>query len=122
MKRKILVIEDDASTREILREWLELNGYEVITAEDGYEGIMLLKKYAFFDLVITDFRMPKMTGIQVIQWIKIWIKQRYPNIKTILITGDDMRLVKDASADKIIAKPFDFAKLKKTINNLLYVH
>lgn len=118
MKKKILVIEDNVNLREILKDCLEINNYKVEIARNGQEGIMLLKKQ-WFDLVITDFRMPKMNGIEVIRWIK----QRDPKVKTILISGDDMVFVepvaKAAGADYIFAKPFDFSSLKKIINKLL---
>lgn len=120
MKKKILVVEDNKSLRELLKEYLELNGYEVMVARDGQEGMMLLKKsFDDFDLIITDFRMPKMNGIEVIRFIK----QRDPTIKTILVTGEDMRLVapvaEAAGADKVMAKPVDFSYLQKTVKELL---
>jgi len=122
MKRKILVVEDNGSMREILSTLLQGEGYEVEIAKDGQEGMMLLKKnFNGFDLIITDFRMPKMNGIEVIRWVK----QRDSKIKTVLISGDDMRLVepvaKAAGADKVIPKDsnFSLAYISKTVKELL---
>lgn len=122
MKKKILVVDDNESMREILQEWLELQGYETETAKDGQEGMMLLKKsFDDFDLVITDFRMPKLNGIELIRWVK----QRGQNKKIILLSGDDMRLVypaaKNAGADKVISKDFNFSlhDISRTIQELL---
>lgn len=119
--RKILVVEDNDSLREILQEHLELNGYEVMTGVNGQEGIMFLKKYSDFDLVITDFRMPKINGIEVIKFVR----QSNPKIKIILLSGDDMRLVYPAAelagADKIILKDFNFSldSISRAIKQLL---
>lgn len=121
MKKKILVIEDNESLRKILKEYLELNGYEVMVARDGQEGIILLKKYSDFDLVITDFQMPKANGIEIIKFIR----QRDSKIKIILLSGDDMRIVfpagMNAGADKVISKDFGFSlnSFSQTIQELL---
>lgn len=119
-KKRILVIEDNESMREMLKEYLELQGYEVETAGNGKEAIPILKRQGF-DLVITDFNMPEINGIGVIKFIK----QRDPDtkIKIILLSAEDMRLVfpqaKNAGADKVLPKPLDFPHFQKTIKELL---
>ena len=56
-KGKILIVEDEKSMREVLKILLEGEGYEVMTASDGLEGIAHLDK-DIFDLVVTDVKMP----------------------------------------------------------------
>ncbi|MBI5641135.1 MAG: sigma-54-dependent Fis family transcriptional regulator [Nitrospirae bacterium] len=68
-KGKILVIEDEKSMREVLRILLEEEAYEVTTASDGLEGIEHLKS-SIFDLVITDVKMPKADGFEVLASVK----------------------------------------------------
>lgn len=121
MKKKILVIEDNDSLREILKNYLESSGYEVMAGADGQEGIMLLKKHPDFNLVITDFRMPKANGIEIIKFIR----QRDPDVKIVLLTGGDMRIVfpagMNAGANKVISKDFGFSlnHFSQTIQELL---
>lgn len=120
MKKKILVIEDDESMREILTILLQEEGYEVETARDGQEAILILGKQ-WFDLVITDFNMPEINGIGVIKFIR----KRDSNIKIILISGEDMKLMypaaKNAGADKVIPKNFDLklSYISKAVKELL---
>lgn len=120
MKRKILVVEDEKNFREFLKILIESWGhYEVSTAQDGQEAASIIQRDIGIDLVITDFRMPKMNGIEVIRFIKQW----NPAIKTILLTGEDMQLMapaaKAAGADKVLSKPVNFQDFQRTIRRFL---
>src|SRR5438045_608763 len=69
MSKRILVIEDDDETRELLRLALEKRGYEVTVAEDGvrgYDTALFLKP----DLIVTDIRMPGADGVHVIRRVR----------------------------------------------------
>ncbi|HTE31526.1 MAG TPA: response regulator [Chryseolinea sp.] len=69
MKKKILVVEDTFEALDNLRELLELEGFEVVTAANGAEA--MYKFYLFTpDIVITDLRMPKMDGFTFIEKLK----------------------------------------------------
>ena len=63
---KILVVEDKESLAQMLRETLELEGYEVIVANDGAEGIKRIKD-SKVDLVLTDMKLPKKDGLSVLK-------------------------------------------------------
>jgi DNA-binding response OmpR family regulator len=82
VKRKVLVVDDDATTREFLRAVLEHGGYEVVLAEDGVSGV---EKAASEkpDLVITDGLLPKLHGFRVCKAIK----ELDSPPKVILLTG-----------------------------------
>ena len=82
MKRKILVVDDDVTTRDFLRAVLEQGGYEVVLAEDGIGGV---EKAASEkpDLVITDGLLPKLHGFRVCKAIK----ELDSPPKVILLTG-----------------------------------
>ncbi|MCA0387219.1 MAG: response regulator [Bacteroidetes bacterium] len=67
--RKILVVDDSLTVREVERKLLENNGYSVTTAVDGVDGFNSLQREDF-DLVITDVDMPRMNGIQLVEKIK----------------------------------------------------
>jgi two-component system response regulator YesN len=62
--KRILVVDDDISTTESISSYLIENGYEVIIASNGSEGLELVKKFNP-DLLITDIRMPKLNGLEL---------------------------------------------------------
>ena len=84
---RIMVVDDDAFIRGLLRRMLELKGYEVVEANNGYEG---LQQYhaAPTDLVITDIQMPVMDGLQMITELR----GTFPTAKIIAISGEKSRL------------------------------
>ena len=79
---KILVIDDDGKFLEIMREYLENEGYEVLVASDGEIGADLYRENKP-DLVITDVIMPEKDGAQVI----FELQKEFPGIKMIVMTG-----------------------------------
>lgn len=79
---RILVIDDNASFREILKEMLERKNHQVITAADGDKGIQALKSNPV-DLVITDIIMPVKNGVTTIQDIQ----KDFPAVKIIAMSG-----------------------------------
>ena len=80
--KRILVVDDEAQIRTMLTQMLEQEGYEVLTAENGEEGLTLVQKQAF-DLVITDMIMPVKDGLKFIMEL---IKD-YPDLKILAISG-----------------------------------
>ena len=81
-KINILVVDDEPLVRRSLSEFLTLEGYCVSTASNGREALEILKSYTA-DIVITDIKMPELTGIQLLQQIRL----NYPDIAVIFITG-----------------------------------
>jgi two-component system response regulator HydG len=79
---KILIIDDDVDICVLLKRFLERNGYEVKTSFKGQEGLQQFAN-ADFDVVLTDFRLPDMDGIDVLKSIK----KSKPNVPVIVITG-----------------------------------
>ena len=79
---KILVIDDDGKFLEIMREYLENEGYEVLVASDGEIGADIYRENKP-DLVITDVIMPEKDGAQVI----FELQKEFPGIKIIVMTG-----------------------------------
>ncbi len=113
---KILIIEDEASIRRVLFKILteESDTYEVSEAEDGLEGIDLIKKEDF-DLILCDIKMPKMDGVEVLEAVK----KIKPEVPIVMISGhgdldtavNTMRL----GAFDYISKPPDLNRLLNTV-------
>lgn len=117
----ILVIDDDASVREVVSEMLRLEGYEVTIAENGEEAISRLAKQRF-ELVITDLIMPEKEGIETIAEIR----RNDDSIPIIAISGggrlgpgDYLETARYIGADATLAKPFARQELLTTIDRLL---
>ncbi|MDQ2833142.1 MAG: response regulator [Acidobacteriota bacterium] len=80
---RILVVEDDLTLLELARRMLESKGYEVLGAEDGFEGLTALKR-SLPDVIISDLRMPNMNGFEFLSVVR----RRFPSIPVIVISGE----------------------------------
>ena len=80
---RILVVDDEPSTREMAGPILEGEGYEVITAADGVDGLHALSK-SLPDLIISDLNMPRMSGFEFLAIVR----ERFPHIATIAVSGE----------------------------------
>ncbi len=123
MGTKILVVDDEANICDMLRIYLENEGYEVKTASDGAEGINFFKMYEP-DLVLLDIMLPKKDGWQVCREIR-----EMSSKPVIMITakGDvfDKVLGLELGADDFVVKPFDLKELSARIKAVLrryYAH
>jgi diguanylate cyclase (GGDEF)-like protein len=109
----LLVVEDDPVTRRILEKSLTKNGRKVVTASNGREALDLLEK-TFFPIVITDWMMPELDGLELCRRIRAMEWPGY--IFIILLTArgavDDIITGLDAGADDYLTKPFNKAELK----------
>ena len=82
----VLVVDDEPDVRKVVRMTLEKAGYHVLEAEDGEKAIEEIKKGEnplVLDVIITDIRMPKMNGIEVINYYR----KEWPSVPMIVLTG-----------------------------------
>ena len=114
--RKILVIEDETSLRDGIRDILSFEGYDVFTAENGMEGIISAVKN-LPDLIFCDIMMPEMDGLEVLSQLKLYESTRLiPFIFTTALTDrTDFRVGMSSGADDYITKPFTREDLLNTI-------
>jgi CheY-like chemotaxis protein len=116
----ILVIEDYADTRELLSTLLRKQGYDVIEAEDGVEG--LLKAKAFCPaLILMDLSLPEMDGVEAARHILAQPKLARTPIFVIsaYLTKEVKADVRSAGCIEIFPKPFDFITLLERIDATL---
>jgi two-component system response regulator PilR (NtrC family) len=115
---KILIVEDEKSMREVLRILLEGEGHEVATASDGLEGIACIEK-DIFDLVITDMKMPKADGFEVLKRIK----EISPDTIVVMITafGNIESAIKamKLGAYDYINKPFNIEDIRLRVGKAI---
>lgn len=112
----ILVIDDEKSIRNTLKDILEFEKNEVQTAENGLEGLSIIKSNNF-DLVFCDIKMPQMDGIEVLEKIK----NMKPDLPVIMISGHGsidtaVETIKKGAFD-FIEKPLDLNRILITIKN-----
>lgn len=122
MKRqyKVLIIEDEFQILEFLEKVLKLNGYNVVKAYNGIDGIN--KAYQELpDVIICDIMMPKKNGYEVLNEIRS--NHVTSLIPVIMLTAKshklDFRTGMNSGADDYLTKPFDLDDLLKSINNVL---
>src|SRR5581483_7500389 len=80
---RVLLVDDEPSVRQMGSALLKSQGYEVLSAEDGFEGLAALKQ-SLPDIIISDLRMPNMNGFEFLSVVR----RRFPNIPVIAISGE----------------------------------
>ena len=118
----IVVVDDDISVRQILREALVRSGHTVLEAADG-DACAIILKTVRPNLVITDIFMPEKDGIEII----CEIHERWPAIKIIAISGggsrpeamDYLTMAEGLGADRILRKPFSLKQVLNVVDEVL---
>ena len=115
---KILVVDDEARMRKLVKDFLVKKEYKVIEAGDGEEAIDLFFKEKDISLIILDVMMPKMNGWQVCREIR-----KYSKVPIIMLTAksseDDELTGFECGADEYISKPFSPKILVARVDALL---
>lgn len=109
----ILIVEDGEDIREIMSSTLKKLFKTTVTAVDGLDGLETFKKINP-DIVLSDIRMPNMSGNEMIDEIK----KISPNTPVIVITGHGRMLAKENKADVVLNKPIKFDQLVENIHKL----
>ena len=120
MRKKVLLVDDEVLQLELLTEILGRKNYEVYPASSVLQAQGLLEK-VHCDILITDIRMPGMSGIELVKWIKI----KNPSLlhRTIVTTGDSCnpRLLEYLQEEslKVVMKPYNVRHLLALIEEKL---
>lgn len=118
LKHRILVVDDEESIREFLDIMLKKEGYTVTTAENGRVAKDILEKKSF-DLVISDFQMPEMTGKELLKYVKDHFPQTIFMMITAFGTTESAVEAMKMGAYDYITKPFKIDEVRINIANAL---
>lgn len=119
MQFKILIVEDNADTRELLHFYFINAGFTVVTAVDGAEGVYMTTAERP-DIILSDISMPRMTGTEMIQMLRS--QAETANIPILVITAYGKETTEEAikaGANLAFYKPLDFDALVESVYSLL---
>ena len=117
--KKILLVEDNAMNRELVKEILELSHYHLKCANNGIEALSLLDA-ELFDLILTDINLPKMNGIELIGKIR---EKESKHLKVIAMTSDNHtengETFEEVGFDGFIQKPFKIHEFRDYVKSFI---
>jgi DNA-binding NtrC family response regulator len=118
---RILIIDDEEQIREMLRQMLTREGYEVAVADNGKEGMKICREQEI-DLIITDIIMPEKDGIEMI----LELRHDFPQLKVIAISGGGrlgpdgyLEMAQKLGAHRTFFKPFNRKEILGAVRDLL---
>jgi CheY-like chemotaxis protein len=117
---RILVTEDDVAVRTFVSRALQLDGHDIVTAEDGEEALETLESEdGSFDLLLTDVKMPIMDGIALTHRAA----RNWPNLPILIMTGYADQRERAISLEKIVrnivTKPFSLTDIRTAVSGAL---
>jgi len=120
-KACILIIDDEVQIRELLGQMLTREGYDVVHASDGKEGMKACREQSI-DLIITDIIMPEKDGIEMI----LELRHDFPALKVIAISGGGrlgpdgyLEMARKLGAHRTFFKPFNRKEILDAVQELL---
>ncbi|HTK81301.1 MAG TPA: response regulator [Bacteroidota bacterium] len=117
-KISILYVDDEESLRILVPNQLNMEGFEVESADDGDTAVEMLAKKSY-DVILLDVRMPRMNGIEVLKHVK----NNKVNSRVVMLTGvDDLTVALEAvknGANDYVTKPYDITTLTSCIRRVV---
>jgi len=119
MPRRILIVDDSKTMREMVSFTLKTGGFEIVEAEDGIKALELLAKTAV-EAIITDINMPNMDGVTLVRRLRAQAKFKATPILILTTEGSDDKKQQGRSAGATgwIVKPFAPEKLLQVVNKV----
>jgi len=112
---RVLIVDDDEDIRHNIADILDDLGYQTTSADDGFSALDRIRDRDF-DIVLLDYKMPGMDGVELFQEIK----KICPAIKAVMMTAwagsDGAQLALDAGAREVLRKPVDIRELLEIIS------
>jgi two-component system response regulator VicR len=121
-KPRILIVDDESDLVSVLRIGLEIEGFTVIDAADGEEGLRRAQRDKP-DLMVLDLMLPKLDGYKVCRALKY--DERYRNMPIVVLSArsgePDRKLALDMGADAFVSKPYEMSDLVRLIRDKLRI-
>lgn len=118
MSKTILIVEDVADIRRMMRIMVKHCGFETITARDGYEAIEKVKEFRP-DLILMDLKMPVLDGVTAIQIIREFSDRTVPIVALTAYPNNYREKAVAAGCNEVISKPLDFENFEPLLNKYL---
>lgn len=119
MNRRLLIVEDHDSLRLLMSSFFS-KSFEVISAKNGLEAMTWLTKGVIPDLILTDARMPELSGIQLLSNLRC--SGLYRHIPVVVVSGhqneDEEHTFRQLGARDVIRKPFNPVKLREQLKQI----
>jgi two-component system chemotaxis response regulator CheY len=119
MTIRVLVVEDTLDTRQLLEMYLTMEGFDVVTAIDGIDGIAKAVSESP-EVIVTDINMPRLDGVEMIKQLRG--QELFRSVKVIAMTAYGSGPAQEASeagADIVLRKPILFDSIAETIRKLV---
>ena len=110
-KHTVMVVEDEEDLREMMREALELSGYDVITTEEGHQALARLSHVEHLCLVLIDLLMPGMNGWDLLQELRR--RTELQQVPIVVYSSVSVRAPNGAT--RVLQKPLTFGELLSTV-------
>lgn len=115
---KVLIVDDDKESRELLCEVLDANGYGVAAVEDGRGAREALRRDGDYRIVIADLRMPEETGLDLIRSLRQQNSKLEVVLMSSFISGAERKRAKELGASAMLEKPFRLSELLQVVAEL----
>jgi CheY-like chemotaxis protein len=116
---KVLVVDDDQESRDLLCEVLEANGYAVEAVADGAEARKALSRDAECRIVIADLRMPKEGGLDLLRNLRKQSCKHELILMSSFISGAERKAAKELGAHALLDKPFRLSELLQAVADVV---
>lgn len=115
---KVLVVDDDQESRNLLCEVLEANGYVVAAVEDGAAARETLTRDGDYRIVIADLRMPRESGLELLRHLRQQRSKCDMILMSSFISGPERELAQELGAHTLLEKPFRLSDLLQVVGKL----
>ena len=119
---RVLVVDDDAGSRELLSEVLAANGYIVATAADGAAAREELLRDGGYEIVIADLRMPNGSGLDLLRELRGQDQRHDLILMSSFMTGPEKKQALELGARALLEKPFRLTELLSVVGGLAGRH
>lgn len=123
MQKKVLIVEDEIEIRQLIGLHLKREGFEVTESSDGEQGLLNLSRQKY-DLLILDWMLPKLSGLEMTRWVRG--RKDLDRMPILFVTAktepEHIAAALDSGADDYMLKPFDTLVLMARVHALLRRH